>query len=326
MRGVERDKDKEKSKKPPACGSTGQSSSKQPLWYPRSHWRGGRGQSRSQMTSFPCVICGGNHKSSDCSQRDGRCFRCGQARHMSWDCPGGASPTSSATLAKYAPRQLAGLPPAMSAGRASAPRQPEGSRASSGRVFATQVEEQSAVPEDVVAGIILINGIRARALFETGASHSFIGASFAKTHGMEIVHNYDYWWVNAPEHLFRVHEQCLACPVQIGEWIMPANLLVLKQMWRFDLILGVNWLSKYYASIDCDSKVITFREPGQEELVYQECKSSRFAVTVSAPRARKMIKSGCKAYLATIVDAQKEHPKLGNIRIACASWCLSMTC
>nr|CAD1839593.1 unnamed protein product [Ananas comosus var. bracteatus] len=118
---------------------------------------------------------------------------------------------------------------------ASSPRQPEGSRAPSGRIFATQVEEQPAVPDDIVAGIILINGVRARALFDTGASHSFIDASFAKMHGMDIEHKYDYWWVNAPEHSFRVHDECLACPVQIDDWIMPVDLLVLKQMWGFDV-------------------------------------------------------------------------------------------
>nr|CAD1832941.1 unnamed protein product [Ananas comosus var. bracteatus] len=182
----------------------------------------------------------------------------------------------------------------MSARRSSASRQPEASRAPSGRVFATQVEEQPAVPDDVVAG-----------------------ASFEKTHGIEITHNEDYWWVNAPEHSFHVHDECLACPVQIGDWIIPIDLLVLERMWGFDVILGINWLSKYYAVIDCESKVITFCEPNQEELVYRACKSSHFAATVSVARARKMIKGGCVAYLATMVEAQKEHPKLSDIRIAC---------
>nr|CAD1827475.1 unnamed protein product [Ananas comosus var. bracteatus] len=172
----------------------------------------------------------------------------------------------------------------MLAGRASAPRQPKGSLAPSGRVFATQVEEP-AVPDDVVAGIISINGTRASALFDTGASHSFIDASFAKTHGIEIIYSPDYWWVNAPEHSFSVHEECLAYPVQIV--------------------------------IDCESKVITFREPNQEELVYRACKILRFAATISAARERKMIKGGCVVYLATMVEAQKEHPKLEDIRVVC---------
>nr|CAD1818448.1 unnamed protein product [Ananas comosus var. bracteatus] len=194
----------------------------------------------------------------------------------------------------------------MSAGHSSLPHQPEGSRAApSGRVFAAQVEEP-AVANDVVAGIVLISGTRTRALFDTGASNSFISMSFAKAHDIEISDSVDAWWVYAPEHTFSVKEECVACPVQIGDWIMPPDLLVLSRMKGFDIILGIYWLSKYYATIDCESKIITFREPGQEEVVYRVCKGSLFAMTVSMSRARKLIKSGCVAYLASVVETQKE--------------------
>nr|CAD1837622.1 unnamed protein product [Ananas comosus var. bracteatus] len=177
----EKNKDREKSKKRAASGSAGQLSSKRPPRYQRPSWRGGRSQTQSQ-TSFPCVICGGDQKVVGCPQREGRCFRCGQVRHMSRECPGGASPAPSATSVQYAPRQFAGLPPVMSVGRSSAPQQPEVSRAApSGRVYAAQAKEP-AVPSDVVVSIILIKGIRARSLFDTGASNSFIGMSFAKSH------------------------------------------------------------------------------------------------------------------------------------------------
>nr|CAD1821613.1 unnamed protein product [Ananas comosus var. bracteatus] len=114
--------------------------------------------------------------------------------------------------------------------------------------------------------------------------------------------------------------------VQIGGWIMPIDLLVLNQMWGFDVILGINWLSKYYAVIDCESKVITFREPNQEELVYRACKSPRFVAVLLAARARKMIKGGCVAYLATMVEAQKEHPEVSGIRVAFSTFTLIIAC
>ncbi len=47
-------------------------------------------------------------------------------------------------------------------------------------MYVVQVEEASAA-EDVVAGIILINNIRVRALFDTGASHSFIDRLFVES-------------------------------------------------------------------------------------------------------------------------------------------------
>ncbi|XP_020109276.1 uncharacterized protein LOC109724754 [Ananas comosus] len=139
--------------------------------------------------------------------------------------------------------------------------------------------------------------------------------SFAKTYGIEISDSSDAWWVYAPEHTFSVKEECAACPVQVGDWIMPADLLVLSLMKSFDIILWIDWLLKYYIVIDCESKVITFREPGQEEVAYRACKSSYFAMTVSASRARKLIHSGCIAYLATVVETQRELPTLGDIPV-----------
>nr|CAD1821588.1 unnamed protein product [Ananas comosus var. bracteatus] len=105
----------------------------------------------------------------------------------------------------------------------------------------------------------------------------------------------------------------IACPVQVGDWIMSANLLVLRQLKGFDLILGMDWLLKYYATIDCESKVLTFREPGQEEFTYRGCKSSLFAMTMTTSRAKKLINSGCVAYLATVVKTFREIPVLEDI-------------
>lgn len=85
--------------------------------------------------------------------------------------------------------------------------------------------------------------------------------SFAKTRGIAISESADAWWVYTPEHTFSVKE-CAACPAQVGDWIMPADLHVLSRMKGFNIILGMDWRSKYYATIDCESKVITFCELG----------------------------------------------------------------
>ncbi|XP_020102373.1 uncharacterized protein LOC109719935 [Ananas comosus] len=317
-KSFEREREKEKGKKRTTSGAGGQSSSKRPPRYPRS-------QSRYQGP-LRCVICGGSHRLTACTQRGGRCYRCGQPGHLSRECSTGPSSTQSAASVQSPFRQRAGLPPAMLAGRSFVPRQYETPRpapssrvdtprpAPSGRVFAAQAEEP-AVVDDVVAGIVLIYGTRSRALFDTGASHSFISSSFAKMHDIEISDSADAWWVYAPEHTFSVHEVCAACPVQIDDWIMPADLLVLNRMKGFDVILRMDWLTKCYATIDCKSKVITFQEPGQKEIVYRACKSSLFALTVSTSRARKLISSGCAAYLATVVETQKELPVLGDILV-----------
>lgn len=69
-------------------------------------------------------------------------------------------------------------------------------------------------------------------------------------------------WVQVPKHAFCVKNICHDCPIKIENWIMPANLLVLNQMVGYNLVLGMDWLSKYNAKIDCKSRVVTSKEQG----------------------------------------------------------------
>nr|CAD1830124.1 unnamed protein product [Ananas comosus var. bracteatus] len=137
---------RDKGKKRAAGGAGGRPNTKKPPRYPRQQsksWRPPR-----------CVICGREHRVSSCSQHDGKCYKCGQPGHLIPECPSWKSSAPTAASAPSTPRQLAGLPPAMSAGRASSPHQSEGSRVPSGRVFATQLEEQPATPDDIVAELM----------------------------------------------------------------------------------------------------------------------------------------------------------------------------
>nr|CAD1830196.1 unnamed protein product [Ananas comosus var. bracteatus] len=296
-----------------AQGSSGaQSKSRKPPKYPRAQSKS-RGPQR-------CAICGGNHEPRTCDQREGKCFMCGQAGHISRYCPVRASPAPSVASALATPAHYGGVPPAASsAGRAMVPRQPEAMRsAPSGRVFAAQTQaEEPAEAEDrhVLAGMVLINGVRSRAMFDTGATHSFISRSFARMHDIKLQESTSTWRVSGPGRDFVVRKEYSACPVRLGDWIMPIRMLVLKKLKDFDVILGMDWLSKYYATIHCRNKVITFREPGQEEFTYRACRSSYFAATVSATRARKLVNGGCTAYLATVVEVERTTPTLEELSV-----------
>ena len=53
------------------------------------------------------------------------------------------------------------------------------------------------------------------------------------------------------------------CSVILGEVNLPANLIILD-MHDFDVILGMDWLETYHATIDCFSKTITFKLKGKQ--------------------------------------------------------------
>ncbi len=135
-------------------------------------------------------------------------------------------------------------------------------------------------------------------------------------YGLEVLKSEGITAGQVLEHSFVVTEYSPACPVCIGNWFMQVDFLVLRRLGDFNMVLGMDWLSNYYATIDCESRVITFREPGQKELVSKACRSSLFALMVSTSRAKKLINGGSMAYLATIVKERKEEPAVESIPVA----------
>ena len=57
------------------------------------------------------------------------------------------------------------------------------------------------------------------------------------------------------------------CDMIVGNAILYVDLLPLNFR-HFDIILGMDWLTKYCATIDCVTKRVVFRPPEQEEIVF----------------------------------------------------------
>ena len=53
----------------------------------------------------------------------------------------------------------------------------------------------------------------------------------------------------------------------VQEYELPVDLLPLE-MYDSDVILGMKWLSKYNAVIDCCSKMVTFKKSGDLEFSF----------------------------------------------------------
>ncbi len=108
----------------------------------------------------------------------------------------------------------------------------------SGQVYAAG--GNSTTTDHVVVGIILISTVRARALFDTRESNSFINKGFTSLLGLEIRPLSHAREVQILEHILHVGECCWSCPVQLGSWIMSPDLVVLRQLEDFDVVLGMD--------------------------------------------------------------------------------------
>ena len=106
-------------------------------------------------------------------------------------------------------------------------------------------------------------------MFDSGASHSFISASFAGALGLKVEKLDRGIMVDSPLRLStRVSEICRDCVLWFGQHSLTADFFVLD-ITDFDVILGMDWLHACYASIDCRTRVVKFQFPNEPILEWK---------------------------------------------------------
>ena len=83
-----------------------------------------------------------------------------------------------------------------------------------------------------------------------------------------------------------------------------ANLLTLS-FHEFDLILGMDWLSKHRAIIDCDKKTVRLKCSDLLEVPVHCIQSGALSNIISTMQARRLLRKGCEAFLALVLDSKK---------------------
>jgi hypothetical protein len=103
-------------------------------------------------------------------------------------------------------------------------------------------------------------------LFDTGATHSFITASWVEAHNLPITTMSTPIQIDSAGARVRAESVCLNVSVEIRGIEFPANLIVMGTQ-GIDVIPGMNWLDKYQATISCDKRTIKLVSPLGEEVV-----------------------------------------------------------
>jgi hypothetical protein len=238
-----------------------------------------------------CSLCGMSHESQPCAIK--LCNTCKQPGHFAR-----VFPTTKGS------------------GSSSSP-QTQKSDASvkrvQGRVYA--LTNQDAQATDIVVCMLPLFSTPARVLFYPGSTHSFISCGF--------VRNID----RSPEPL----EYELSVSTPLVDTLM-SNLvlkscmfciegrelsadLVLLGMHDFDVILGMNWLAAYHASVDCFEKEVVFRPLGELEFRFKGSRLPFLPHMISSLRANRLLKKGCQGFLASVVDLQKKELEIKDIPI-----------
>uniref|UniRef100_A0A2N9HS09 Reverse transcriptase domain-containing protein n=1 Tax=Fagus sylvatica TaxID=28930 RepID=A0A2N9HS09_FAGSY len=77
----------------------------------------------------------------------------------------------------------------------------------------------------------------------------------------------------------------------------------------------MDWLSIFHASIDCFGKKVVFRIPGQAEFVFEGDRVVRPPPLVSAMQAKRLLRKGCKGFLAYVLKSEETTLKTEDISV-----------
>jgi hypothetical protein len=118
----------------------------------------------------------------------------------------------------------------------------------------------------MIVGMFPVDSHIAEVLFDTGATHSFITASWVEAHNLPITTMSTPIQIDSAGGRIRTDSICLNVSVEIRGIVFPANLIVMGTQ-GIDVILGMNLLDKYQVVISCDKRTIKLMSPLREEVV-----------------------------------------------------------
>ena len=178
--------------------------------------------------------------------------------------------------------------------------------------YAMKAVEDTDAP-DVITSNFQIFDTTVHALIDPGSTHSYICTDIANVKNLpKSGTEYDILVTNPLGHSVIVNRVYRDCPIRIREYEFPGDLIELSFK-EFDVILGMDWLSRHQVMVDCRMKRVTLRTPNEDEVTFIGERSNHFSNVISAATAKKMVRKGCEAYLAYVVDMVKARPSIFDI-------------
>ncbi|GKC78057.1 putative reverse transcriptase domain-containing protein [Tanacetum coccineum] len=139
---------------------------------------------------------------------------------------------------------------------------------------------------NVVTGMFLLNNHYASILFYTGADRSFVSTTFSSQIDITpttLDHYYDVELANGK--IIRINTIIQGCMLNFLDHPFNINLMPVE-LGSFDVIVGMEWLAKYHAVIDCAEK--TSRIPWGAETLFVKKKDGSFWMCIDYRELNKL--------------------------------------
>lgn len=252
-----------------------------------------------------CKRCNLHHK-GPCSNACGRCKKPG---HQAKDC---RSPAPVANT--NAPNTCYECGSVGHFKRDCPKQKNQNNNAARGRAFVINTNEARQDP-NLVTGTFLLNDKVVSVLFDTGADESFVSNEFSPLLDITPTALDTKYTVELANGKL-IEADCIIrnCSLNLASEIFPINLIPVK-IGSFDVIIGMDWLSKNRAEIVCYDKIVRIPLSSGATLIIQGEKSGTRLNIISCMKTQKYLRKGYQAIIAHVVEEKLEERQLEDVPI-----------
>ena len=120
----------------------------------------------------------------------------------------------------------------------------------------------------MITDIISVYDHDAYALVDPGATHSFISVPFIERHQIESQPIDGPMVVSVPNGDIMISEMMVpGSRLVIHDMDFPVDMIVLG-IHDFDIVLGMDWLSRHRATLDCYKKKVRLVQPEEPGVIF----------------------------------------------------------
>ena len=179
------------------------------------------------------------------------------------------------------------------------------------QVFSITQQEADASP-DVITGMISVYDHYAYALVDPGSTHSFISVPLTKKRQIESQPIDGRMVVSVPNGDSMISEMIVpGSKLVIQSKDFPEDLIVLG-IHDFNIVLGMDWLSKHRATLDFYEKEVRLVRPEEPSVIFRRIRRKIAPSLINSMTTSKMLQKGFQGYLAFVVDRRQEGTRLGR--------------
>ena len=167
-------------------------------------------------------------------------------------------------------------------------------------------------------GTFLVDSVPALVLFDTGASRSFVSHAFSHRLSSALkALGYELEVEIASDRKVTTYSVFRDCELEVNGVRYPIDLVPIP-MGEICVAIGMDWMDRWGAMIDCKRKRLSVMTPSGGVRLTIQGEGGRCGFTIcSAARARRYIQRGCTSYVAYVTDTRVSGKTMEEIPVVC---------